>query len=156
MNIPQKQSGSSLIEVMVALFVLGVGLLGILVTQVKSVKLNQNSYLYSQASVLVNDIYESMRYHSNPNDLTYYLMSYDDNYTASKDCSTSNCNEQELAKWQRQEWMQNVSTLLPSGQGEISYDGGTELYTISIRFQNGTDPDTGNPIWDTVSVKAGF
>lgn len=55
------QNGVSLIEVMVALFVLGVGLLGVLAMQAESMKLNQQAYGSTQAMFLANDIVERMR-----------------------------------------------------------------------------------------------
>lgn len=55
------QDGASLIEVLVALFILGVGLLGVLAMQAESMKLNQQAYSSTQAMFLANDIVERMR-----------------------------------------------------------------------------------------------
>lgn len=59
------QNGSSLVETMVSLFVLAIGLLGTLAMQTKSIQHNQNSYAYSQAIVLANDLSERLKTSSN-------------------------------------------------------------------------------------------
>ncbi|BCD99526.1 type IV pilus modification protein PilV [Marinagarivorans cellulosilyticus] len=55
------QNGASLLEVMIALFVLAVGLLGVFAMQAESMKLNQQAYSSSQAMFLANDAIERMR-----------------------------------------------------------------------------------------------
>jgi type IV pilus assembly protein PilV len=63
-NIQSKiklQKGASLLEVLIALFILGVGLLGVLAMQAESLKLNQQSYGSTQALFLANDAVERMR-----------------------------------------------------------------------------------------------
>ena len=55
------QNGASLLEVMIALFVLAVGLLGVFAMQAESMKLNQQAYSSSQAMFLANDAVERMR-----------------------------------------------------------------------------------------------
>ena len=66
------QSGSSLIEVVVALFVLAIGMLGVLSMQVKSMQFNQSAYYYSQAVYLANEILENMR--SSPSNANTYVI----------------------------------------------------------------------------------
>ena len=55
------QRGSSLLEVMISLLILGVGLLGMLALQVESIKYNQQAYSSTQALFVANDIVEQMR-----------------------------------------------------------------------------------------------
>lgn len=63
------QTGSSLIETMVSLFVLAIGLLGTLAMQTKSVQHNQNSYSFSQALVLSTDLSERLRTAEKPDEV---------------------------------------------------------------------------------------
>ncbi|MEY4588097.1 MAG: hypothetical protein RL497_173 [Pseudomonadota bacterium] len=60
-NNTSTQNGSSLLETMVSLFVLAIGLLGTLAMQNKSIQHNQNSFSYSQAIVLANDLSEQLK-----------------------------------------------------------------------------------------------
>lgn len=61
-----KQSGATLIETMVSLFVLGVGLFGAIALQIKSNQQEQNSFMYAQAVVLANDITERIKSSATP------------------------------------------------------------------------------------------
>lgn len=56
-----QHQGSSLIEVMVSLFVLAIGLLGALALQTQSIQYNQSSYGNMQAIYIANDIAERIR-----------------------------------------------------------------------------------------------
>ncbi len=53
--------GFSLIEVLIALVVLAIGLLGLATLQMTSLQFNSDAYLRSQATVLVYDIADRMR-----------------------------------------------------------------------------------------------
>lgn len=67
-NTPGCQSGATLIETLVSLFVLAVGLFGVLTMQLKSIQQGQNSFVYSQAIVLANDLSERIKSSTNPAD----------------------------------------------------------------------------------------
>lgn len=61
LNFKYRQAGISLLEVLVALFVLAVGLLGVIAMQAESIKLNQQAYGSTQAIFAANDAAERMR-----------------------------------------------------------------------------------------------
>lgn len=63
-----KQAGATLIETMVSLFVLGVGLFGVMAMQLKSIQQGQNTFTYSQAIVLANDLCERIKSSKAPAD----------------------------------------------------------------------------------------
>ncbi|HSC75751.1 MAG TPA: type IV pilus modification protein PilV, partial [Pseudomonadales bacterium] len=56
-----KQRGVAILEVIIAFFVLAIGLLGLAALQVKSVQFNQGSYQRSQATVAAYDMMDRMR-----------------------------------------------------------------------------------------------
>ncbi len=59
---PQKQQqGFTLIEVLVAVVVLSIGLLGLAGLQTTGLRNNQSAYYASQAAIYANDIFERMR-----------------------------------------------------------------------------------------------
>jgi len=114
-----KQTGSSLVEVMVALFVLAIGLLGILALQSKSMQYNQSAHIYSQAIYLANDIAERLRGNAGA------ATSYSDAVTATPtsaptNCETSSCAPQDIVNWDKWVWSQNVKNFLPAGDVSIS------------------------------------
>jgi len=57
----KEQAGSTLIEVIVALLVITIGLLGLLAMQVYTLKANQSAYLRSQATILAYELADAMR-----------------------------------------------------------------------------------------------
>jgi len=56
-----RQSGFSLLEVVIALLVITIGLLGLLTMQIYSLKGNQSAYLRSQATVMAYELVDAMR-----------------------------------------------------------------------------------------------
>lgn len=110
------QKGSSLVEVMVALFVLAIGLLGVLAMQSKSMQYNQSAHVYSQAIYLANDIAERIR--SNINNTASYIATPADTEPTT-DCSENPCNAADLALWDKYTWNENVKRSLPLGRGSI-------------------------------------
>ena len=58
---PTDQRGTTLIEVLIALIVLSIGLLGLALLQVTSVQSNHSAYYRSQATVLAHDLADRMR-----------------------------------------------------------------------------------------------
>lgn len=66
------QTGISLIEVMVALLILAVGLLGVAMIQLNALKYSDSAILHSQASFIVYDMMDRIR--ANP-DANYNLAS---------------------------------------------------------------------------------
>lgn len=56
-----KQQGSSLIEVLIAIVVISIGLLGLAGLQTTSIKSNHSAYLRSQATLLAYDLSDRMR-----------------------------------------------------------------------------------------------
>jgi type IV pilus assembly protein PilV len=112
----QTQKGSSLVEVMVALFVLAIGLLGVLAMQSKSMQYNQSAYVYSQAVYLANDMAERIR--NNINNPASYIGTPSDTVPGTI-CSDNPCDAAALALWDKYIWNKNVKKSLPLGQGNI-------------------------------------
>lgn len=140
------QEGSSLVEVMVALFVLAIGLLGVLAMQSKSMQYNQSASIYSQAVYFANDVAERIR--SNPEAIDLYQSldvteAPDGNMP---DCSVdTGCNASQLFNRDAFILAQNVTNALPAGRIEvqpINFDA-REFVNINVSFDdsrvNGND-----------------
>lgn len=131
----RSEQGSSLIEVVVALFVLAVGMLGVLSMQVKSMQFNQSAYYYSQAVYLANDILESMR--SNRSVANTYLIELDESTpTPTKNCSAAGvtCAPAELRSYNVSQWRNNIASTLSSGKSSIQRSG--DYYAITVQFDD--------------------
>lgn len=140
--VPIRQNGSSLIEVMVALFILAVGLLGILAMQANSIKLNNNAYLYSQADMLSKEILESIyscgdRASSTESCVKGFRIGLDDSAPGGPDCTVSSCLGADLASWYLRRWREDISSQLPGGKGAVTINGQTVM--IEIEFNLGFD-----------------
>lgn len=134
-----KQFGSSLLEVMVALLVLAIGLLGVLAMQVQTLKFNQSAYLYSQAAFLANDMYESMQLF--PENGRDFEMALSGSVADADDCSAKACEKDKIIAWVKNQWCTNVITLLPEGKCAIVADNEAQTYVIQIEFLVGYDKE---------------
>jgi type IV pilus assembly protein PilV len=109
-----KNTGFTLIEVLIAMLVLAVGLLGLAGLQVASLKNNQSAYFRSQATQLAYDITDRMR--------TNKLGNYNNQAATTDDCIASLCTPSQMAGYDLKQWSDQLSALLPSGQGIVCKD----------------------------------
>ena len=148
------QLGVSLVETMVALFILAVGTLGVLAMQVNALRVNQNAYLFSQAGFLAENIAESMRSHAlspsgsmddyitffnGPGDTCSSSDTNTPNGTKGTQCAlNTTCND--LVAHDIWQWCGSVGANLPLGRGAIEQVAGA--YQITISFQQESVGDT--------------
>src|SRR5690554_4758659 len=107
-----KQTGSSLVEVMVALFVLAIGLLGVLAMQAKSMQYNQSAHVYSQAVFLANDMAERLRL--DPAAARAHSLAIP---TGAQTCTA--CSGGDLINYNLFLWQERVAAALPEGKVKI-------------------------------------
>jgi len=127
MNLMKKrQSGVSMIEVLVALVILSVGLLGLAMLQGKTMRVNTDAMLRSQATLLANEIIENMR--TNTTGAKNGLYAATSKPAACTSCSgyTKAANDDLIA------WYKAQSDMLPSPTSSIVYTGGK--YTITMQW----------------------
>jgi type IV pilus assembly protein PilV len=125
-NRPSAQRGFSMIEVLVALLVMTIGLLGVAGLMLSGVSNATGFDLSSRATQSANEIMDAMR--SNPAQAASYVTAYGTNPT-SLSAST-------VAGADRKQWLESVQRL-PGGDGKIEAVAGSPgQYQISIRFSN--------------------
>lgn len=148
-EMSSRSRGFTLIEVMVALVVLAVGLLGMASLMVRSQQSNEGAYSRSQASILAYDIVERMRANkvqANPLETRKVSYATQDNayaLTALPTCATPASGQQAAGSAQAAQdvaqWCQMVKSSLPNvdnANTSISRDGNT--YTVFIQWQDAT------------------
>ncbi|KXJ32824.1 type IV pilus modification protein PilV [Pseudomonas sp. HUK17] len=128
MNRPRRQRGATLIEVLVAMFILAIGLLGLAGLQAMSVQSNQGAYYRSQATILANDIADRMRANRKAALAGDYAQSSPPS-TSSTPSSTSTPAQRDLA-----EWNSHLASSLPQGTGTIVTS--SNIVTISISWND--------------------
>lgn len=135
MTINKRENGSSLIEMVVALFVLAIGMLGVMSMQVKSMQFNQSAYYYSQAVYLANEILDSIR--SNPEMANAYSIELDDEAPQPNvECEGIDvtCTPQELRDWSLSQWRKNIESTLVAGKSSIVNNG--DFLVITVQFDD--------------------
>lgn len=128
------QQGFTLIEVMVSLFILAGGLLGMAALQNEVLKYNHAAFIDTQAQYLMNDMAERIR--ANRGNDAYVIAYAETPPTQSVDCATTTCSSNEMAIWDLNQWRSKVesSDYLPEGQSQIVYEVLTRTFVISIRY----------------------
>lgn len=128
------QRGFTLIEVLVAVIVLSIGLLGLAGLQATGLRYNHSAYLRSQASQLAYDIADRMR----ANRDEAMAGSYDTTFGATPTAGSS-LSSQDLVEWKRL-----LGELLPEGAGSINTvpSGNQAILTIRIRWDDSHGQET--------------
>lgn len=127
--------GFTLLEVLVAMVVLSVGLLGLSGLQTSSLRNNHSAFLRSQATLVANDILDRMRV----NRAVAVTGAYDITYTTaapttvcSSDCAAGDVADVDVALWRA------YVERLPGGEGEISVDA-AGLAEVKVRWTDTRD-----------------
>lgn len=131
--------GFSLIEVMVALFILSIGALAFMQVQMMSLKLSSDAHYRTQAINIANEV--ATRIRVNKSELEIYSNNghWSDENNLSEPCinTQESCSSQQLAKfdiWQIKNWL---GTLLPNGQLGLypcQVNNITPCYLISVSW----------------------
>lgn len=141
MHTMNKNAGFTLIEVLIAMLVLAVGLLGLAGLQATSLKNNQSAYNRSQATQLAYDLADRMR--ANIAGKARYTAILPNSATAKANClTTTGCTPADLAENDLFEWNSAVSNNLPSGIGAIALTA--NMFTIRITWDDDRDGDDNN------------
>jgi len=132
MRINVSSQGFTLIEVLIAVIVLAMGLLGFAALQALTLKDSQSSYHRSLATQLAYDIADRMRANHTAG-ATYSTI---DPTTASAQAgckTTGGCTTTEMAENDLYEWNQALGAL-PIGTGSITAAAG--VYTVDISWDD--------------------
>jgi len=132
--------GFTLMEMLIALVVLSVGLLGIAALQSRGQQFNYAAYLYTQATFLAYDMMDRMRSNGLNGIYKADLTGACPNSDMKERCQGSDlCNPDELAKFDLFDWCQALQQTLPGGEATIGWTAATATgepgrYEIIIRW----------------------
>ncbi|MFP4294723.1 MAG: type IV pilus modification protein PilV [Halothiobacillaceae bacterium] len=119
-----RQGGVTMIEVLIAIVVLSIGLLGMAALQSSAVSMNHSAYLRSQATNLAYDISDRMRANREAALDGDYDLAFGDTVENNGTVSAEDLDE----------WLEALEITLPSGQGAIERDD--DVFTIFVRWND--------------------
>ena len=140
----RRASGVTLIEVLVALVVISVGLLGIAALQMVSLRNSQASYLRTQATALAQDIIDRMRANRTA------ALASDHPYNIAIGTTVTLGGTPTRAQQDLSEWKDSLKTNLPTTVGGAVADGSIQIngniVTVTIQWgeRDTSDRDTRN------------
>jgi type IV pilus assembly protein PilV len=162
LNIGPK--GFSLVEVLVALLVLSIGLLGLAALQTTSLKYNTDSYTRTQATILAYDIIDRMRLNSAGVSAGNYdaatnsaaatkISAYEGCKSSATGCkcddNAANCDTSKMAAFDLGKWYERLAATLPEASlnpATISRTS-SNMVTITIRWKERDMPITTTQVW---------
>lgn len=126
-------NGFSIVEVLVALVVLGVGMLGIAGLYVVSLRSSGSAISRMQAVNLASDIADRIR--ANRDAGTAYELAAGSEETP-KNCVTDTCSSSDMAAYDLAAWQSQIARSLPGNpSGSIDVDDSATPATYTIRLQ---------------------
>ncbi|MEO0574911.1 MAG: type IV pilus modification protein PilV [Pseudomonadota bacterium] len=131
-----RQTGYTLLEVLVAAVLLTTGLIGLASMQVNGTRLNNSAYLRSQATILAYDIVDRMR----ANIPAARAGSYDLALADATPTATTSVPDIDLGQWRTA-----VAYNLPAGSSSVARVAGISpddpsQFTVTVQWNDGRDP----------------
>ena len=138
-------------EVLVAMLVLAIGLLGLASLQTQSLKFNHDAYVRSQSTILAAEIMDKMR--ADPTNGAAFAASAPDlgNCDLVANPAAINDASVDMAVCF---WLSDIQARLPSGAGAITANAGDPtMFDISIQWSDRTTNNQGEcegagRVWD--------
>jgi type IV pilus assembly protein PilV len=135
MQVISRQRGVSLIEVLIAVLIFSLGLVGMAGLLLASTRSNQAAYLRTQVAFLASNMANRMR--ANPTGVWHgtYNVTFPNTTTAT--CNdTTGCTPDQLAQHDIQVWNSQLATFLPTPQAKINCDATNAGFTPSSDQQS--------------------
>ncbi len=125
------QRGFTMIEVLIAILVLSIGLLGLAGLQATGLRNNHQAYQRSIATQQVYDMADRMRV--NPAGVVANAYDAISGIPTNPGCTGSTCTPAGIAAYDAAQWNSANAALLPSGAGTVTSLGGG-VFTITVRW----------------------
>lgn len=127
---PSRQQGMSLIEVLIAVLILGIGVLGIAAMQASAMRNSQSSMQQSQAVIFANGLMDAMR--ANPNG------AYSRSMPSPGSCPVPSAGASVASK-DLHDWIAGLqSDMGPNACGAVACNAGN--CTVTVRWSETADP----------------
>jgi type IV pilus assembly protein PilV len=125
-------AGFTLVELMVAIVVLAIGLLGIAKMSLGTVQANGSAFMRSQATQLIQQVVDDMRANQPAAAAGSYNLALGANPGAAPNCVTAVCTAQQIATFDLARWYTQLGASLPGGRGSVAVVQATNPTTGSL------------------------
>jgi len=162
MNI-KPQRGFSMIELLVAVLVMGIGVLGITGLQMVSLQNNRGALVRAEAVQLAYDMLDRIRANPAPG-VNYGGLNLATPPVAAPNCHANACTAAEMVTFDQTVWKCSLGIWntnancaafrdgvilplaanqpgLPNGDGQIAVNAGTGIVTITVQWQEANQPN---------------
>lgn len=130
------QPGFSLIEVLIALIVMSVGMLGIAGLYVHGMQAGRTSLFRHHAVTLAGDVADRIR--ANPDGAANYIDVANPSAAPGTNCVAGgvDCTPAQMAAHDKFLWDQQATTSLPNGDVTVAYNNGAvpSVYTVTVSW----------------------
>lgn len=126
----QRQRGVSLLEVLIAVLVLSVGLLGVAGLQTANIRNTQSAHQRTMAVLLASSMGERIRANA--------VAAVNGSYTLSLQCNALSPGGT-LQSIEHANWINEIQTAFGGAGtscGAVSYDQGTRTYTVTVQWDD--------------------
>lgn len=125
------QGGIGLVEVLIAVLILAIGLLGLASMQTNGMRMTNGSMSRSQAVFLANDIVERAR--ANRDNRADYVLAPDaDGNVGDCELDLAYDDTQTVALNDMAEWLNSLACLLPDADASIAFVSATNRMTVTV------------------------
>jgi len=135
-----QQQGFTLIEVLVAVVIMAIGLLGLAALQNASLRFSYDSYLRTQTTFFANDLFDRIR--ANPTVVYDLSITTTGTGGSSVDCSTASadCPPASMMQYDIRSWAAQVDNTFPGSTVTVTTNAApVHTYTITFRWDSRTD-----------------
>lgn len=141
--VASQTAGFTLLEVLVALVIFSIGLLGLAGIQALSLQNNNLAYMQTVAMQSAYDMADILRASTDfDNDIDGTFNNVDTALGSEPtSCAGSDCSVSEMAAYEIYFWKYHLSQKLPSGRGTVERNG--DVYTITIMWDEARTGATG-------------
>lgn len=137
------ERGFTLLEVMIALVIFSIGLLGLAGLQSRGLQSNTTAQYRTTAIIEAYDMADRIR--ANPAGVANNRYDNLNNPTppAGPDCFANTCDDAQIAQLDYFEWLNNLQNALPSGYGTVTGNGAGTPFTITVMWDEERTGATG-------------